>query len=177
MEDIHIPLNITNVPETRFSPLWNDKPKLGHWVGPTACRLNKIETEADMSIDSAPEEMVRRNLRPICVKFVGKGLTGPGLSHISPPPPESALRDHREEARLHGHGAGRRVRRIRRNPISAGWNASPPRGGAPAAEKARSAGGLAALTSERGRLRPFPCIFRATAVSPPDWTRRRQGRS
>ncbi len=42
------------------------------WVKPATYQPNKAELEEDMSIDTTPEELAARALRPVTIKTIGK---------------------------------------------------------------------------------------------------------
>ena len=49
-----------------------DKPKPVVWVRPATYQPGKAELEEDISIDTTPEELAARALRPATIKTIGK---------------------------------------------------------------------------------------------------------
>ena len=48
------------------------KPKPVVWVRPATYQPSKAELEEDMSIETTPEELAARALRPVTIKTTGK---------------------------------------------------------------------------------------------------------
>ena len=48
------------------------KPKPDVWVRPATYQPSKAELEEDVSIDTTPEELAARALRPVMIKTIGK---------------------------------------------------------------------------------------------------------
>ncbi len=49
-----------------------DKSKPVVWVRPATYQPSKAELEKDISIDTTPEELATRALRPVTIKIMGK---------------------------------------------------------------------------------------------------------